>query len=81
MKVQYDIFSPLHKRLGFAQMTEFDWLSEDRLVQKTVFGEQAELVANFPGVAYEYSSHSLPPDSLLVFWNDTGESQVYNIKG
>jgi glycosyl hydrolase family 129 len=34
MKEQYDFFSPLHREIGFAPMTEFNWLSDDRLVQR-----------------------------------------------
>ena len=76
MKEQYDFFSPLHRDLGFSQMTDFAWLSEDRLVQKTVFDEKVELVANFSSSDFLYEGTSLPGNSLLVRWKDTGTIQI-----
>ncbi len=47
MKTQYDFFSPLHRLAGLLPMTDFAWMSEDHMVQKTVFGDQLELTADF----------------------------------
>jgi hypothetical protein len=43
----YRFFSPLHRRLAFQPMTGFEWVTSDRLVQKTTFGDGTEIFANF----------------------------------
>jgi hypothetical protein len=43
----YAFFSPLHRSAGLLPMSDFQWLSEDRLVQRTVFGGELDLIANF----------------------------------
>ena len=52
-------FSPLHRRLALQPMTDFGWLTKDRLVQKTVFGDGTEIVANF-------GTHPATVDGLTV---------------
>ncbi|GAU69894.1 lipoprotein [Streptomyces sp. NBRC 110611] len=47
-------FSPLHRAAGAEQMTSFRWLTGDRTVQRTVFGDGALTVtANFGTRTYE----------------------------
>ncbi|QIS15652.1 glycoside hydrolase [Nocardia arthritidis] len=46
-------FAPLHEAAGTLPMTKFDWLTDDRLVQRTVFGDNALTVtANFGAQPY-----------------------------
>ncbi|MFE3194923.1 glycoside hydrolase [Nocardia sp. NPDC059240] len=41
-------FAPLHERAGTLPMTDFRWLTEDHLVQRTVFGDgELTVTANF----------------------------------
>ena len=40
-------WSPLHEKLVQTEMTDFKYLSNDHLVQKTTFGDGTEIVANF----------------------------------
>lgn len=40
-------FRPLHQRLATQAMVGFGWLTADRLVQETTFGDGTRLVANF----------------------------------
>lgn len=72
----YQFFSPLHKKMGFSPMTDFSWLSPDRLVQKTQFGTQLEMIANFQNEPFAYRDVSIPPLSILAYWK-TGEHQLY----
>ena len=44
---QDGFFRPLHERLATQAMTDFRWLSNDRLVQQTTFADGTRLVANF----------------------------------
>jgi hypothetical protein len=40
IKAHYSFFSPLHRELGMLPMTDFAWLTPDRMVQRTVFGDR-----------------------------------------
>jgi hypothetical protein len=46
------VFSALHRRIGTLPLTAFDWLTPDRLVQQTRFGDRATVTANFGSTAY-----------------------------
>jgi hypothetical protein len=70
------IFSPLHRKLGFSQMTDFTWLTEDRLVQQTVFDETVEITANFRETDYSSQNGVIPKRSVCVKWRDTGDTQI-----
>jgi hypothetical protein len=77
MKKHYAFFSPLHREIGFSQMTDFAWLTPDRLVQRTVFGSEVEIVANFGVQAFEHRGTMIPPRSILARWLDTGKTEVF----
>lgn len=47
MQRQDGFFRPLHERLATQALTDFRWLSSDRLVQQTTFADGTRLVANF----------------------------------
>ncbi len=44
---QDGFFRPLHERLATQALTDFRWLSSDRLLQQTTFTDGTRLVANF----------------------------------
>lgn len=78
MKKHFAFFSPLHRGLGFAQMTDFAWLTPDRLVQRTTFGDKAEMVANFGDHPFAYKGVNIPARSILARWPKTGKTQVFS---
>ncbi|MCP4176449.1 MAG: hypothetical protein GY756_01675 [bacterium] len=46
--VKFDkIFRPLHERLATVQMTNFKYLSKDKLVQSTYFADGTQIIVNF----------------------------------
>jgi hypothetical protein len=47
-------------------MSSFEWLSEDHLLQRAMFGGKVEVVANFGGTAGSYHGTRVPPRSVLV---------------
>ncbi|MDQ8040042.1 MAG: glycoside hydrolase, partial [Rickettsiella sp.] len=49
----YQFFSPLHQMAGLEPLIEFKWLTENRLVQQTQFGNRLILTANFSKKEYE----------------------------
>ena len=48
IKRHYDFFSPLHRELALEAMTDFEWLTPDRMVQRTTFADGTTIVAIFP---------------------------------
>ncbi|MEV6719853.1 glycoside hydrolase [Streptomyces xanthochromogenes] len=49
-----DYFAPLHRAAGTKELTSFDWLTSDRTVQRTVFGDGTLTVtANFGSAAHD----------------------------
>ena len=76
MKRHDDFFSPLHKEVGFAQMTDFNWLGSDRRLQRTVFGDKVELVANFSQESRRYQGIDIPGRSVLAKWRENGDVKI-----
>ncbi len=77
MKAHNEFLSPLHRELGLLPMTEFTWLTDDRMVQRTMLGETAEMVANFAAEDFEHAGAVVPGRSVLARWLETGDSRVY----
>lgn len=47
LKRWYAFFEPLHRGVGTLPLTSFEWLSADRLVQRTRFGDRVAVTADF----------------------------------
>jgi hypothetical protein len=77
IEAHYGFFSPLHRELGMLRMTDFGWLTPDRMVQRTVFGERVEMVANFSEKGFEYRGIVVPGRSILARRLDTGDTRIY----
>jgi len=77
MKAHYGFFSPLHRELGLLPLTGFQWLTADRTVQQTVFGDRVELIANFGEQEYRYDDLKVPARSVMARWRETGKRLVY----
>lgn len=73
----YAFFSPLHRETGLLRMSNFQWLSEDRLVQRTTFGDQVELIANFGGQSFQHAGRTVPAHSILAHWQQSGKTILY----
>ena len=72
-----EFFAPLHRELGLLPLTEFAWLTADRMVQRTVFGDKVEMVANFADKPFEDSRAAVPGRSALARWLESGATAVY----
>jgi len=59
LKHHYERWSPLHQELGFAKLVDFRYLSEDRLVQETVWEEGQRIIVNFGGSDWTVDDGSL----------------------
>ena len=80
IKRYYAFFSPLHKQIGGKVMTDFEWLSDDRLVQRTEFGDTVEILANFGTDAFRYKGVVIPGKSVVAIWIGTGEIEFFSVE-
>jgi hypothetical protein len=62
----YTFFSPLHQELGASQMTDFEWLSADRLVQRSEFDYRVSIVSNFGKQEFVFRGDVVPGRSVLI---------------
>jgi hypothetical protein len=63
-------FRPLHERLAHQALETFEWLSDDRLIQRTRFSDGTQLIANFAGVPGSLKGLALPPHSVTTIIGD-----------
>lgn len=83
IKKHYAFFSPLHRKIGGKTMTDFEWLSPDRLVQRTAFSDAVELFANFGTDSFAHEDLVIPARSVVAKLGDTIQifsSQVFSGK-
>jgi hypothetical protein len=73
MKAMNDFFAPLHRSVGDKPLTRFEWLTPDRLVQRTRFANEIELTANFSEKAYR----NIPPRCIEAHWLKGNRRQQY----
>jgi hypothetical protein len=70
-------FAPLHKEAGLLPMTGFEWLTEDRMVQRTTFGDSLEFTANFGDTVYRAGGLEVPPHAIVARHIRTGETAKF----
>jgi hypothetical protein len=70
-------FAPLHKDVGLLPMTGFEWLTDDRMVQRTTFGDRLELTANFGDAVYHGGGVDVPPHAIVARHVPGGETATY----
>ena len=61
-------------------MTDFEWLSDNRQVQRTEFGDTVELLANFGTDPFEYEGVMIPSKSVVARWIDTGKVEAFSVE-
>lgn len=69
----YQFFSPIHQVTALQPLVSFKWLTQDRLIQETQFGNVLTITANFSNEMYA------DIDSLCVkaVWLNSGKSSTY----
>jgi Glycosyl hydrolases related to GH101 family, GH129 len=72
-----NVFERIHSKEIKNEMTEFVWLTKDRLVQKTRFGEELEIVANFGTQPFLYKDQSIPEKALLIYYLNSKKHEIY----
>ncbi len=71
------VWSPLHRRVGGKALTEFEWLTEDKAVQRTTFEEGTTVTVNFGEENYTNGDTSIPAMSALIVNGATQEKTLY----
>ena len=80
IKRHYAFFSPLHRQVGGQAMTDFEWLSDDKQIQRTEFGDVVEIFANFGAGAFEFEGVVIPARSVVARWINTGDIKVFSVE-
>ncbi len=70
------VWSEFNKKAIKEEMTDFKFLTEDRLVQETIYGEDLRVVANFSGKEYKKDGEVISPKSLMIY--DGADKMEYN---
>lgn len=76
IKKHSQVFEKTHKYSYQYALEEFEFLTNERDVQRTRFGN-LELIANFTKGNFDYHGKEIPARSILAMFEDTGESFVY----
>ncbi len=82
IKKHYAFFSPLHREIGGQPMTDFEWLSQHRQVQRTEFAGTVEIFANFGTVPFKHVKQVklvIPGRTVVARWIQTGDTQMFSI--
>lgn len=62
--ISYKKICEINRKTAVLPMTDFQMLTPDRLVQKSVFGDKYEIVANFSDVDYVYKNTIVKSEDL-----------------
>jgi hypothetical protein len=66
-------FTPIHSKIMTMELTGFEYLSNDRLLQKVVYDlGKVIMIGNFRNISYE----DIPAKSIKIISNDTNEIKV-----
>jgi hypothetical protein len=74
---QVRVFSKTHEIAVKLEMTEFDWLTKDRLVQWTKFENSLEIIANFGNQSFSWKGRLIPDHAMLIHNLISNEYEVY----
>jgi len=64
------VTSEVFEKVGYAQMTRHEYISEDRLVQKTEFSNGYSIVVNFKDLSFNYNGVSIPSKGFAGYLNN-----------
>jgi len=78
IKAHYAFFSPVHREAALLPMSDFRWLNESRLAQRATFGDKIELVANFGDEPFRYEQSTIPGQTIVAKWVESGKTVVYS---
>ena len=62
----YKKITAVNEKTALLPMTDFDYLTDDRKVQTTVFGDKYRIVANFSDSEYIYGEKTIAPTDFIM---------------
>jgi hypothetical protein len=62
----YQVATPNAKKVAGVRMTNFEYLTDDKTVQKTTFANATQIIVNFGNEAYRYENKKILPMSARV---------------
>ncbi|WP_028975497.1 glycoside hydrolase [Spirochaeta cellobiosiphila] len=77
IKKHNKIFEKTHSYSYQYPLEDFEFLTEDRLIQKTSFGD-LEIIANYRNEDFSTKGISIPKRSVRLHWTTTGGIILYN---
>lgn len=66
-------FDLLHEAIFLEPLTSFKWLSADKLVQQTNFGDKVQVTANFSST----ERHGVPAKAIVAYWMKEKKEIIY----
>ncbi len=69
------VWAEFSKQVIQKEMTDFADLTKDGSVQRTQYGKDIQVIANFSDISYQYKNWQIPKHSVLIDVN--GNSQIY----
>jgi hypothetical protein len=66
IKNTYEVLSPLNRVTGLLPMTDHRFLTADRLVETTRFGDDVQITVNYGQDDYKTPSAALPPYGFII---------------
>lgn len=64
------VWSEFSKKVITKEITSFEYLSDDKNIQKTVYGDDILVVANFSDNDFNYDNNNITPHSLLIIMDN-----------
>ena len=66
IKNTYEVLSPLNRLTGYLPMTGHSFLTADRMVEATRFGDDVRITVNYGKDSYKTPDAELPPHGFLI---------------
>ena len=71
----YSVWSDFSRQAVLLEMTDFEYVTPEGSVQKTVYGSELSAVANFSDSIYQYEDIEIPAHSVLII--NGMENKIY----
>jgi hypothetical protein len=64
------VWSPFHEQAVNQPMTSFEILSQDRLVQRTTFGDHLQVIVNYSNQDFAYNKQQIHAKTAVIYNED-----------
>ena len=74
LKKYSQFFDPYHKKIAEEQLTHFEFLTSDKFVQQSKFGNEIIVTANFSKIKYK----NIPSNSVEIYYIKENKKIIYS---